>query len=225
MEGHMKRKSKISNVANGVTLLRIALLFLLVVLVYSRSIWARLGAAFLATIVIVMDWLDGFLARKLNISTMLGSVLDITGDRIVENVLWIVLSDLKLIPVWIPIVVVSRGIMTDSVRNYALKYGKTAFGATTMMRTKLGKFLTGSPIMRTSYAVMKGVTFTLLILVTVLDQFWKFIGHPELTTLTPKFHLAGLILAVLTAIMCLVRGIPVIIEGFYFIREMEEKEV
>ncbi len=220
----MKKKSGIANIANGVTLLRIALLFLLVVLVYANSIWARIGAALLATIVIVMDWLDGFLARKLHISTTLGSVLDITGDRIVENVLWIVLSDLRLIPVWIPIVVVSRGIMTDSVRNYALKYGKTAFGSTTMMRTRLGKFLTGSPIMRTSYAVMKGVTFTLLILVSVLDQFWSFIGHPELSRYTPTVHMLGLILAVLTAVMCLIRGIPVIIEGFAFIKEMEDQE-
>jgi len=220
----MGKKTKIANIANGVTLLRIALLFLLVALVYTGSIWARLGAAVLAAIVIIMDWLDGFLARKLNISTTLGSVLDITGDRIVENVLWIVLSDLNLIPVWIPIVVVSRGIMTDSVRNYALKYGKTAFGKTTMMRTKLGKFLTGSPIMRTSYAVMKGVTFTLLIIVSVLNQFWRLIGHPELSIYTPKIHSAGLILAVLTAAMCLIRGIPVIIEGFAFIREMEEQK-
>ncbi len=220
----MKKKSGIANIANGVTLLRIALLFLLVVLVYANSIWARIGAALLAALVIVMDWLDGFLARKLHISTTLGSVLDITGDRIVENVLWIVLSDLRLIPVWIPIVVVSRGIMTDSVRNYALKYGKTAFGSTTMMRTKLGKFLTGSPIMRTSYAVMKGVTFTLLILVSVLDQFWSFIGHPELSRYTPTVHMLGLILAVLTAAMCLIRGIPVIIEGFAFIKEMEDRE-
>ncbi len=220
----MKKKSGIANIANGVTLLRIALLFLLVVLVYANSIWARIGAALLAALVIVMDWLDGFLARKLHISTTLGSVLDITGDRIVENVLWIVLSDLRLIPVWIPIVVVSRGIMTDSVRNYALKYGKTAFGSTTMMRTKLGKFLTGSPIMRTSYAVMKGVTFTLLILVSVLDQFWSFIGHPELSRYTPTVHMLCLILAVLTAAMCLIRGIPVIIEGFAFIKEMEDRE-
>ncbi len=220
----MKKKPGIANIANGVTLLRIALLFLLVALVYTNSIWARLGAALLAAVVIIMDWLDGFLARKLHISTTLGSVLDITGDRIVENVLWIVLSDLKLIPVWIPIVVVSRGIMTDSVRNYALKYGKTAFGSTTMMRTKLGKFLTGSPIMRTSYAVMKGVTFTLLILVSVLDRFWHLIGYPQLSRYTPQIHLAGLVLAVLTAMMCLVRGIPVIIEGYAFIREMEEKE-
>ncbi len=220
----MGKKTKIANIANGVTLLRIALLFLLVALVYTGSIWARLGAAVLAAIVIIMDWLDGFLARKLNISTTFGSVLDITGDRIVENVLWIVLSDLNLIPVWIPIVVVSRGIMTDSVRNYALRYGKTAFGKTTMMRTKLGKFLTGSPIMRTSYAVMKGVTFTLLIIVYVLNQFWRLIGHPELSKYTPQIHSAGLILAVLTAAMCLIRGIPVIIEGFAFIREMEEQK-
>ena len=208
--------------ANRVTVTRIGLLFFLVVLVYNQNMWARISAAALAILVIVMDWLDGYLARKLHESTVLGSVLDIAGDRIIESVLWIVLTDLRLVPIWIPIVVISRDILTDSIRGYVLRFGYTAFGKTTMMRTSIGRFITGSPWMRTSYAILKAFTFSWLLLLSVLD---------EIIIRWPLFPLSwigtglnvGYWIAVVTAIMCLVRGLPVIIEGIVLIQQMEGK--
>lgn len=205
---------------NRITLMRIGLLFVLVFLIYNDRIWARLFAAFLAVIVIVMDWLDGFLARKLEESTALGSVLDIAGDRVVECVLWICLADLRLIGVWIPIVVISRDIFTDSIRNYVLKFGYSGFGDKTMMKGRLGRFLTGSPLMRTSYAILKATTFALLLLLSGLEKM-----NAHYFGLPPQWISAGLRVgfwfSVLTAIICLLRGIPVIIEGVRLINEKE----
>lgn len=208
---------------NMVTVTRIGLLFFLVVLVYNQNIWARLLAAGLAILVVVMDWLDGFLARKLEMSTMFGSVLDIAGDRMIESVLWIVLADIDLVPVWIPIVVISRDILTDSIRGYALRFGFTAFGEKTIMRTAIGRFLTGSPWMRTPYAILKAFTFSWMLLFSVLDEVilkWPIVS--------PEFIHSGLkigtVIAVITAIMCLVRGIPVIIEGSLLIHR-KDKEI
>ncbi|MFZ5517256.1 MAG: CDP-alcohol phosphatidyltransferase family protein [Candidatus Zhuqueibacterota bacterium] len=207
---------------NMVTVLRVGLLFFLVFLIYDHGIWARLLAVCLTILIIVMDWLDGFLARRLEMSTMFGSVLDIAGDRMIESVLWIIMGDLNLVPVWIPIVVISRDILTDTIRSYALRFGYTAFGKTTIMRTKLGRFLTGSPWMRTSYAIMKAVTFSWLLLISALDKL--IIKKPIVTPDFIQFGLKlGLILAVATAAMCLVRGIPVIIEGSVLIQRKEEE--
>lgn len=205
---------------NRITLMRVGLLFVLVFLIYNEFIWARLFAAFLTIVVIVMDWLDGYLARKLEESTALGSVLDIAGDRVVECVLWICLADLDLIGVWIPIVVISRDIFTDSIRNYVLKFGYSGFGEKTMMSSALGRFLTGSPIMRTSYAILKAFTFGLLLLMSALDKltpYWSWV--PQST-----IHLGlkiGYWSAIVTAAVCLARGIPVIIEGSRLIQEKE----
>ncbi|MDZ7295154.1 MAG: CDP-alcohol phosphatidyltransferase family protein [candidate division KSB1 bacterium] len=207
---------------NRITLARIGLLFFLVVLVYDQNLWARLAAAGLAVLVIVMDWLDGFLARRLDAATMLGSVLDIAGDRVIEAVLWIVLADLRLVPVWIPIVVISRDILTDSIRSFALRFGFTAFGKTTMMRTPVGRFLTGSPWMRTSYAVLKGFTFAWMLLLSVLREA---VGprSPALASYLQLGLTIGYWAAVVTAAMCLVRGVPVILEGMALIREKEHE--
>jgi len=205
---------------NMVTVSRVGLLFFLVFLIYNQSIWARLLAVCLTILIIVMDWLDGFLARRLEQSTMFGSVLDIAGDRMIESVLWIIMGDLNLVPVWIPIVVIARDILTDTIRSYALRFGYTAFGKTTIMRSRLGRFLTGAPLMRTSYAVMKAVTFSWLLLFSVLDE--VIIKRPIVSPEFIHFGLkAGITLATATAIMCLVRGIPVIIEGSVLIQRKE----
>ena len=211
---------KILTWPNRVTITRIGLLFFLVVLIYYETLWTRILASGLVVIVIVMDWLDGFLARKLHESTVLGSVLDIAGDRIIESVLWIVLADLNLVPVWIPIVVISRTILTDSIRGYTLRFGYTAFGKKTMMTSKIGKFLTGSPFMRTPYAILKAFTFGLLLLLTAMDKIAvrsSFIHH---TWIDVAWEV-GYWTAVTTALMCLVRGIPVIIEGIALIHYKE----
>jgi CDP-diacylglycerol--glycerol-3-phosphate 3-phosphatidyltransferase len=213
---------RISSWANRVTVARIGLVFYLVVLVYHQNLWARVLAAFLAVLVIIGDWLDGFLARKLHESSALGSVLDIAGDRIVESVLWIVLADLKLVPLWIPIAVISRAVLTDSIRGYLLKYGYTAFGKSTMMQSSLGKFLTGSPVMRTGYALLKAFTFGWLLLISGLDK----LQH-ELHFVTSDFLAAGYkigyITAIAAAIVCIVRGVPPILEGAILIRDIEDK--
>jgi len=190
----------------------------LVMLAYGYNMWARLFAAGLAVLIILGDWLDGHLARKLNQSTTLGSVLDMAADRIIESVLWIILADLRLISVWIPVVVISRGILTDTIRGYALRFGYSGFGENTMMKSRVGKFLTGSPFMRTSYAILKAFTFGLLLLFAVLD---------EVLVIWPLFSSSwvavglevGYWTAVLSAIVCMIRGIPVVIEGLALIRQ------
>jgi len=214
--------SKLSSWPNRVTIARIGLVFYLVVLVYDQNLWARLLAAFLAVLVIVGDWLDGYLARRLHESSALGSVLDIAGDRIAETVLWIVLADLKLVPLWIPIAVISRAVLTDSIRGYLLKYGYTAFGQTTMMQSAVGRFLTGSPIMRTGYALLKAFTFGWLLMISGLDKLQN-----ELPFVSDDFlvigYKIGYITAIISAVVCLVRGIPPIVEGTILIRDLEDK--
>lgn len=205
---------------NVVTVTRIVLLFALVMLAYGDSIWARLLAAALAVIVIVGDWLDGHLARKLNQATALGSVLDIVADRIIESVLWIILADLDLIPIWIPVVFVSRGILTDSIRNYSLRFGYSGFGDKSMMSSGIGKFITGSPFMRTPFAVLKAFSFGWLLTLAVMDEIllrWS-IFPAEWIDIGLKI---GYWSAILAAVMSIVRAIPVVIEGIALIRREE----
>ncbi|MCB2230834.1 CDP-alcohol phosphatidyltransferase family protein [bacterium] len=203
---------------NIVTITRLLLVFVVVILVYGQTVLDGLLAAFFAVLIIIGDWLDGHLARKLDQASTLGSVLDIAADRILETVMWIILADIGLIPIWIPIVVISRGILTDSIRGFVLQFGYAGFGEKTLQKSKLGKFLTGSPIMRSGYAILKAFTFGWLLLLAAIDNVlirWK---HFEPSWLDTAFQI-GYWAAVAAAIVCLVRGVPVVIEGIAIIRE------
>ena len=185
-----------NSVPNAITTIRIMMLFAVVFFLYTNlESWKAVAIGFLVTM-LLMDKLDGYLARKLDQATKFGSVFDIAGDRIIEVVLWIVFAHLQLIPVWVPIVILTRGILTDSIRHHALSKGKTPFGKESMMRSRLSEFIVGSDLMR-AVACVKIPTFVLLILSTT---------YPELLGVS-------LILTYVSVFVNLVRGIPVIMDA------------
>jgi CDP-diacylglycerol--glycerol-3-phosphate 3-phosphatidyltransferase len=207
---------------NFVTVFRAGLIVVVVLLAYGHDWWSFAMAAAVALLIIVGDWLDGHLARKLNQSSTLGSVLDIAADRMAEAVLWIVLADLQTIPVWIPIVVISRGILTDTIRGYALRFGYSGFGQESMQQTRLGKFITGSPVMRSGYAVLKAFSFTWLFLCLAARELAPHVDFIPQTLLTVAFQV-GRGAAIAAAAICLIRGVPVVIEGLDLIAREEER--
>ena len=152
------------NLANIITLSRIFFVFIVAGLLFCKECqYSYQIALFLTAILMWFDGLDGFVARKFNVSSRLGALLDIMGDRIVENVFWISFCALGWINVVVPIVVLTRGIITDSLRTLAFEKGYTAFGKTTMMQGKIAKFIVASNFSRFTYAVCKAIAFFLLI--------------------------------------------------------------
>lgn len=205
--------NKVSNVANIVSLLRVALLFILVFFIYGQTLFYKSLALVLVVIVILMDAYDGYLARKYECETKLGGVLDITGDRIIENVMWIVFAHLQLVSIWIPIIVISRGFMTDSVRSIALSRGMTAFGKDSMMKSSVGRFLVSSRLVRAGYGFLKGLTFTSLILLFILESYAGGAGLSARAQLIHYLNPLTAILVYATVSICLLRGVPVLIES------------
>jgi CDP-diacylglycerol--glycerol-3-phosphate 3-phosphatidyltransferase len=190
------------NVANLITVLRFPLLVVIVLLLYSGGTVGPLIGAPLIVALILMDSLDGIVARRRNEQTLIGGALDIAADRAVEIVLWVAYAQLRLILVAIPLTVVIRGALTDSIRNVALQHGQSAHS---MMRSSWGRWLVNSGAMRTSYAVAKAVAFTLLALALGLQTG----GHPAWYNV---WTVASAVSWVAVA-LCVVRGLPVLIEA------------
>ena len=65
------------------------------------------------------DFLDGHLARKHNLVTDLGKVMDAIADKILVNAILIILAVNGYISVVIPVVIVSRDIIVDSIKMVA----------------------------------------------------------------------------------------------------------
>ncbi len=205
--------------ANIITLSRILMVFVVVVL-FHMGFWERVAAVILTIVVIYLDSLDGLVARKLGVASEFGALFDITGDRIVEHVYWIYYSSVGLVSVWVPIIFISRSFIVDTLRSVAYaKEGKTPFGEKTMMKSPITRFLTASPFSRTVYAVGKVIAFVLLgIILTIQEGFERLV--PWITpTLFADLILITEIIVWLVVVMNLLRGIPVIIDGRYYLFE------
>ncbi len=196
--------------ANLVTLVRLVLLFGLVAMAYQLpAAWQAANAA-LVLIVMLLDAVDGYVARARGEETLFGAVFDIAVDRVVENVVWIVFAHLGLVPVWVAIVFVARGSVVDSVRAVAVNRGETPFG---MMRSRVGRFLVAGRFMRGSYNGVKATAFTWIFLTRALPAlapgFWSE-WQASIETATTALVYAAVA-------MCLLRGLPVVLE-FIFVR-------
>ncbi len=203
--------------ANLVTLSRILLLFVGVGFIYSHTFYGEVAALAIVLMVILMDWLDGYVARSRNAATPFGAMMDILGDRIVENTLWIVFAHLHLIPVWVPIVVMIRGFLTDSFRGVALSRGRTPFGEKTMVRGRIGRLIVSSRFSRAFYAVAKVCAFCAMILYLVSHEAGNLYGEAWRGWEETLYEMA-LGLVYLTVFLCIIRAVPVIRSGMELVR-------
>lgn len=196
--------------ANLVTLIRLFLLFILVANAYSSGYQLLLNLPLLI-VIFALDGVDGYVARKRHEESLLGSILDIAADRIVENVLWLVFMDLDLVPVWIPVVFITRSLFVDSIRSHVAMQGQTPFG---MMQSPIGRFLVAGRFMRIFYAVLKAVTFGFILLIQPWPSLIPAIYHQWFFII---FFLKNSLLYA-TVFVCLLRGLPVLAEFFHEVK-------
>jgi CDP-diacylglycerol--glycerol-3-phosphate 3-phosphatidyltransferase len=202
--------------ANIITLARIGLVFVAIVL-FGMGFYGQLLAFFLTILIIYMDALDGYVARKLNTASDLGALFDITGDRIVENAYWIYFSSIGMITLWIPIIVIARGFLTDSLRSIAFTEGKTAFGERTMMRSRLTRLLVSSRFSRGIYGVSKAFIFCYLGGLIALRGAMGMFSFTLSLDILFNLELFGQVVAYVVLFMCLIRGLPVLWDGRHYL--------
>ena len=190
--------------ANWITLSRLPLLLVIVLILYFGSPVIRLAGVVLLFLGLMLDTVDGMVARKTGQTSLFGSVLDIAADRTYELVLWVCFADLRMIPVAIPLIIIARTTLTDAFRSIGVGQGTAPFA---QHRTALGRFLVGSTWMRTGYAVTKVVTFCGLALALA------FSGFSALHEAVPLMLVVLRIMAWLAVIFCVFRGLPVIISS------------
>ena len=201
---------------NKITALRVAAGFAAVCL-FGRGAWANLAAVVLTVASIALDALDGHLARRKNLATPVGAQLDILGDRMIENVYFTYFAVVGMVSLWLPVLFFARGAATDFLRGLALKAGHSGWGAGGMLQTWWGRALVASRWSRGLYAGMKCLCFCYLGLELALTR-----GPVALVgEITADTHavirIGAHLLTWLTAAFCLVRGLPVLVEGWRFV--------
>jgi CDP-diacylglycerol--glycerol-3-phosphate 3-phosphatidyltransferase len=193
--------------ANLITFFRLMLVFVIsAIAFYAQPKWQLLNVPFVI-LNILLDGLDGVVARSRHETSVFGAVFDIAADRIIEFTLWIVLTELGMISVWVTIIFITRGVLVDALRKPHTNSGHTPFS---IMKTPLGKFLVAGRTMRFTIGLFKLLTFSWLFFLLPLPEI-----YPQL--LIDNFELFSVISDVLvytTLIICLARGIPVLVEAW-----------
>jgi CDP-diacylglycerol--glycerol-3-phosphate 3-phosphatidyltransferase/cardiolipin synthase len=118
------------NLPNLLTWLRILLIPLVIGVFYLPDRWlsdeeANLLATVFFVVAAVTDWLDGFLARKLNQLSAFGAFLDPVADKLMVAAALIVLVDLERTSPVIALIIIGREIAISALREWMAKAGKS----------------------------------------------------------------------------------------------------
>lgn len=156
------------NLPNAITIGRLFLtaLFVVAVSMERTSLWAHI-ALWSFVLAAITDFLDGYLARKMQLVTSLGKLLDPLADKVLVCSGFVYLSaisytepagSISLCPVWVTCAILAREFMVTGLRQIAVEQGQV------LAADRLGKWKT---------------TFQLIFQIGVLSQLAFGIYQPD----------------------------------------------
>ena len=141
------------NLPNILTFLRIAILPVIIGLFYVPESWAAWSALALYIFASITDYLDGYLARKWNVISPIGTFLDPIADKIFIVALLLVIAAFdRLEGIWLipALLIIIREIFVSGLReflgpkNVQLPVSKLAKWKTTVQMIALGFLVIGN---------------------------------------------------------------------------------
>ncbi len=188
----MARKTKLLNLPNILTLSRVAAVPIVVFLLLFESKQNCFWAAFVFTAASITDWLDGYLARKWGIVTILGKFLDPLADKLIVMAALIMLIPLGRVPAWAVFVILARELIVSGIRSIASSEGIV------IAASDLGKYKT---------------IFQMIAIVGLLlhYRYYWFFGV-QFDFLYPSLHNAGIFVFYISLVLTVWSG------GDYFVK-------
>ena len=162
------------NTANKITMSRIVLaVIMLIVLLFP---WYQVGidmptyiingnitvelkyiiAGVIFVIASLTDFIDGKVARKYNMVTDFGKMIDAISDKILTNTLIVVLACDNMVPPVIAVIIIARDIIVDSIKMLIGNKGKA------VAAIKVAKFKTASLMIGLTLKLFYDLPFSLI---------------------------------------------------------------
>ncbi|HQC99633.1 MAG TPA: CDP-diacylglycerol--glycerol-3-phosphate 3-phosphatidyltransferase [Aquabacterium sp.] len=142
----------------------------------------NLVATVMFVVFALTDWLDGWLARKLNQTSAFGAFLDPVADKFLVIASLLVLVDLSRVHVLIALVIIGREIAISSLREWMAQIGASRSVAVHM----LGKLKTATQMTAIPFLLYDGALFgvidtriwgTVLIIVAGVLTIWSMVYY------------------------------------------------
>jgi CDP-diacylglycerol--glycerol-3-phosphate 3-phosphatidyltransferase len=183
------------NLPNILTWLRILAIPLVVVLFYLPYAWSNVAAALLFSAAAITDSLDGYLARRMGLTSRLGAFLDPVADKLLVAVSLVLLVSQhhQWVVVLSACVIIGREIAISALREWMAELGQR----TRVAVSPLGKIKTivqmvgipmmlyrndilGLPIYEAGlYLTVAAAALTLWSMISYLRAAWPVLTAPE----------------------------------------------
>ena len=118
----------------------------------------NLFATVLFIVVALTDWADGYLARRLNMTSSFGAFLDPVADKFLVCAALIVLVEIDRVPSFIALVIIGREIAISALREWMAQIGASRSVAVHM----LGKVKTVVQMVAIPFLLFHGMLFGLI---------------------------------------------------------------
>lgn len=169
------------NLPNKITILRVCMIPFFLIFMLSPSIpYSQYIAAVIFVIAALSDAVDGHIARKHNLITNFGKFMDPLADKLLVSAALICFVELKLIPAWIIVIIISREFIISGFRLVASDNGIV------IAASYWGKFKTVAQMVMAVLLIVNfdGVIFNtieqifiylslILTIVSLIDYLWK----------------------------------------------------
>ncbi|GAA2134776.1 CDP-diacylglycerol--glycerol-3-phosphate 3-phosphatidyltransferase [Actinomadura napierensis] len=177
--------ASVYNIANALTLLRIALVPLFVWLLFLDGTGWRIGAFAVFAAASVTDKIDGDLARARGLVTDFGKIADPIADKALIGAALVSLSVLGELWWWVTVVIMVREIGITLMRFVVIRYGVIPASKGGKLKTMLQVFAIGFYILPGPLDYLRWVTMGAALIVTVVTgadyvaQAWRLRRAPR----------------------------------------------
>ena len=162
------------NIANKITISRVIMSFIIMILllfpfellniklptyVFNGNIYIELKyiiAGILFVIASLTDFLDGYVARKYNMVTDFGNMVEAVSDKLLTNTVLVILACDGMVSPVIAVVIIARDIFVDSIKMVMGNKGKA------VAAIKVAKFKTASLMLGIILTLFYNIPFELI---------------------------------------------------------------
>lgn len=126
------------NLPNKLSLLRVALIPVMVALMLPQTLVCDLLAAAVFAVAALTDYFDGHIARSRHLITDFGKFIDPVADKLLNLSAMMMLVQRGTLPGWVVVLILARELAVDGLRMVAVGQGRVIAAG------KLGKIKTAS---------------------------------------------------------------------------------
>jgi CDP-diacylglycerol---glycerol-3-phosphate 3-phosphatidyltransferase len=111
-------KTSVWTLPNRLSIIRILFIPIIIVFIATDDERFFFAACLLFIIAGITDGLDGYVARKMHLTSKLGLYLDPIADKLLVSSVLITLTYYRLVPLWVTIILVAREFLINGLRSF-----------------------------------------------------------------------------------------------------------